>query len=42
MVVENSVRLGEWEQRPEEGADPMMLTNESWMQLAEPIQPTRS
>jgi 2-polyprenyl-6-methoxyphenol hydroxylase-like FAD-dependent oxidoreductase len=37
MVVENSERLGEWEQRPEPGADPIALTNASWEQLEDPI-----
>jgi 2-polyprenyl-6-methoxyphenol hydroxylase-like FAD-dependent oxidoreductase len=37
MVVENSVQLGEWEQRPSPDADPAGLTTASWAALAEPI-----
>lgn len=37
MVVENSIQLGEWEQRPTADADPVALTTESWKQLTEPI-----
>jgi 2-polyprenyl-6-methoxyphenol hydroxylase-like FAD-dependent oxidoreductase len=37
MVVENSERLGEWEQRPEPDADPVALTNASWAQLEDPV-----
>ena len=37
MVVENSVRLGEWEQSAPPDADPVGLTSRSWALLAEPI-----
>lgn len=37
MVVENSARLGEWEQSAPPDADPVALTSRSWAQLAEPI-----
>ncbi len=37
MVVENSARLGEWEQSAPPDADPVGLTSRSWALLAEPI-----
>lgn len=37
MVVENSARLGEWEQSAPPDADPVALTSRSWALLAEPI-----
>jgi 2-polyprenyl-6-methoxyphenol hydroxylase-like FAD-dependent oxidoreductase len=37
MVVENSIQLGEWEQRPVADSDPVALTYESWRKLAESI-----
>ena len=37
MVVENSARLGEWEQSAPPDADPIGLTSRSWALLAEPI-----
>jgi 2-polyprenyl-6-methoxyphenol hydroxylase-like FAD-dependent oxidoreductase len=36
MVVENSAQLGDWERRPEPGADPVGLTSRSWAELAAP------